>query len=213
MFGADGALFGERSTGETNPRASDLTGLFVRFGSAELARSLFRIIEAARIDARMLARYPGITPHYRHFAEREQLRREPTVITDLSGLLDALVLAGLGIDADALAAIDATGLLTPLCDALDQVRAPSADVYTSAAVLLVSPDFLGSDFIAEHLLDAEPLESGSALAEERITDLGAAMRAAVEDELELLDKQRGHLLAHRLGLGIAARRLLTIASQ
>ncbi len=54
---------------------------------------------------------------------------------------------------------------------------------------------LRAGFVAEQLVDAEPVEPGSVLAEERITELGAAMRAAVEDEIELLDRQRAHLLS------------------
>ncbi len=49
-------------------------------------------------------------------------------------------------------------------------------------------------FIAEHLLEEEAAEEGSALAAERVTELGAAMRGAVADEVELLDRQRDHLL-------------------
>ncbi len=52
---------------------------------------------------------------------------------------------------------------------------------------------LRAGLIAEHLLGEEP-EEGSALAAERVTELGAAMRAALADEVELLDRQRDHLL-------------------
>jgi Ca-activated chloride channel family protein len=54
---------------------------------------------------------------------------------------------------------------------------------------------LRSDFIQEHLINEELEEAGSALEAERLTEIGAAMRAAVEDEAEMLRRQRINLLS------------------
>ncbi len=54
---------------------------------------------------------------------------------------------------------------------------------------------LRGELVAEHLLDRDPVESGSALEAERTTELGVAMRAAVAAEAELLERQRSHLLS------------------
>ncbi len=54
---------------------------------------------------------------------------------------------------------------------------------------------LRSELVAEHLLNTEVAEEGSAVAAEQLTAVGAAMRGAVEDETELLARQRGNLLS------------------
>src|SRR4029434_716520 len=50
---------GARPEPDAAPRESDLSLLFRHFAWPALARALFTVFEGARIDARMLATYPG----------------------------------------------------------------------------------------------------------------------------------------------------------
>jgi nitric oxide reductase NorD protein len=120
---------------DLGPRESDLTLLFAHFGNPTLARGLFRIIEAIRIDQHMLRCYPGITPHYRRFAKLEIQQRIPDSIDGLAPLLDAVIAMGLGADRVSLTERDATGLLTALAELVDAVAHPDADVYDSSTAL------------------------------------------------------------------------------
>ena len=131
-----------RPLADLGPRESDLTLLFAHFRNPTLARVLFRIIEAIRIDHHMLRRYPGITPHYRRFAELEIQQRTPASIDGLAALLDAVIALGLGAERASLIARDATGLLVTLADLLQAVAHPDADVYASSTALTHSYQLL-----------------------------------------------------------------------
>ena len=120
---------------DLGPRESDLTLLFAHFRHPTLARMLYRIIEAMRIDRHMLRHYPGITPHYRRFAHLEIQQRTPESIDGLAALLDAVIAFGLGAQRADLVARDATGAFAPFADLLHAVVQPNADVYASSTAL------------------------------------------------------------------------------
>ncbi len=120
---------------DLGPRESDLTLLFAHFHNPTLARMLYRIIEAIRIDGHMLRHYPGITPHYRRSASLEIQQRTPESIDGLATLLDAVIVFGLGAQHAALAARDATGVFAEFADLLQALVQPDADVYASSTAL------------------------------------------------------------------------------
>lgn len=76
-------------------------------------------------------------------------------------------------------------------NALDQALRWLLVRQTSEGAQLATRDQL----VSEQLLDRDPVEPDSPLAAERMTELGAAMRAAIADEAEALTRQRGHLLS------------------
>ncbi len=115
---------------------SDFDTLYRHFPAPWLARHLFRLLEGTRIDARMLHCYPGIRRHYERIAQLERPERRPlAVVTDLPALTEALLRWSLGEAADTLVAQDATGALAPLIAQAEMVRAPTAEVKTSAETL------------------------------------------------------------------------------
>lgn len=128
------AALARRTPPESGPRVSDLSLLYGHFPLPGLARALFQIIEATRIDHAMLRRYPGIRPHYARFAAREARGRTGPVL-GLAGLFDALILHGLGTPSAALEARDVTGVLAPLLEHLGDLQRADADVYTSSSAM------------------------------------------------------------------------------
>jgi nitric oxide reductase NorD protein len=114
---------------------SDFDTFYRHFPVRWLVRHLFHVLEAARIDRRMLDRYPGARRYYERLAGLEVETRWPTSISDLSALLQALQCWALGADAKALSALDATGALAPLTELAEPARALDADVYRITAAV------------------------------------------------------------------------------
>ena len=112
------------------PRESDLGVFFHTFANPSLARALFGIIEAARVRAAVVRRYPGTRRYRRALADRLAERR--VVDTGPWADLDALRAAFLGVDVHARLFPLTAGVLTP-----------QADVYTSAAATFACYDALG----------------------------------------------------------------------
>jgi nitric oxide reductase NorD protein len=118
-------------------RESDFDALFAQFAAPSLARALFYLFEAHRIDNHILAAYPGARGDFREEAAAELARRPPPdLIATLHGVLDALVAWSLGVPAATLTALDATGVVEPLLALGAAVAAPTADVYASAAAVV-----------------------------------------------------------------------------
>ncbi len=105
------------------PRESDLGTFFHTFASPTLARALFGVIEAARVRAAVVRRYPGTRRYRRALAERLAERR--IAVSGPRAELDALRAAFLGVDVEA--------RLFPLAA---EVLSVEADVYTSAAATI-----------------------------------------------------------------------------
>ena len=125
-------------------RESDLGIFFHSFEHPALARSLFRIIETARIRAAVERRYPG-TRRYRH-ALREHLEGIWTlpagaIATELAMLRAALL------------GLAAASRLYPFAVA---VLTPDADVYTTAAATATCLEALAPESV-----DALPDDSGT----------------------------------------------------
>ena len=113
-------------------RESDFDAFYRCFALPSLARTLFASIEADRIDARMIAAYPGIRTDHARAAEAELVRRPPLdAVVGIHGVLEALVRFGLSAPAEGLVTIDATGALPAVLNAADAVRSSDADVYTT----------------------------------------------------------------------------------
>ena len=113
-------------------RESDLGIFFKSFAAPGIARGLFRIIETARVQAAVLRRYPGAR-RYRLALHEHVLRHfEPSPETGPPSLLAALK-----------AALNGLPVASPLLPLAAAVRAPTADVYTSAAATVACFDVLG----------------------------------------------------------------------
>jgi nitric oxide reductase NorD protein len=116
-----------------NVRESDLDVFYLRFPVAPLTRVLFRIVEAHRIDCRMLAAYPGVRADHARETATELARRLPLgYLTDLRDVLEATLRFTLGAPKEALLELDATGTLEPILKAASIVRVRDADIYASA---------------------------------------------------------------------------------
>lgn len=111
-------------------RESDLTVFLHAFARPTVARTLFRVIESARIRSAVGRRYPG-TRRYRR-ALADYLARRWVATTGPWAELDALRNAFLGVDVP-------SGLY-PLAV---EVLAPEADVYTSADATVACYEALG----------------------------------------------------------------------
>ena len=113
-------------------RESDFDAFYRCFALPSLARTLFALIEALRIDERMVAAYPGVRTDHARAAESELARRPPLdAVVSIHGVLEALVRFTLAAPADVLARIDATGALPAVLQSAQTVRNRDADVYTS----------------------------------------------------------------------------------
>jgi len=145
---------------DLGPRESDLTLLFAHFRNPPLARRLYRIIEAIRIDHRMLRHYPGIRRHYRRFAAIEVRQRTPELINGLAALLDGMIVFGLGASREPLVARDATGLLATLVDLLGPLAQADADVYASSTALTHSYRLIESHGLDRALAAGDPIGDG-----------------------------------------------------
>ena len=107
----------------SSDRESDLSVFFNAFAFPDVARGLFRVIEAARVQAAVQRRYPGTKRYRQALFEHLEAVYAPPRPGSVGGELVRLQAALCGVAA-------ADSLLLPF--AFD-VLAPSADVYTSAA--------------------------------------------------------------------------------
>jgi hypothetical protein len=135
---------------------SDFELFFACSDAPDLARQLFALFEDDRIDGRLRHVYPGLSSDLDRAMALALTRRAPLAAIDSpAGLLEALLRCTLGADADALSAVDSTGLLAPLLEALAVVREPGADVYTSAAAALGCVELLRAAVVARGETHAE----------------------------------------------------------
>lgn len=120
--------------GDPGPvRESDLDAFYFLFPVPALTRVLFRIVEAHRIDSRMIAAYPGVqADHARETAA--ELARRPTLgfLTDLRDMLEATLRFTFGAAKERLIELDETGVLDAVLTAAAKVRVRGADVYATA---------------------------------------------------------------------------------
>ena len=119
------------SAPQTSARDSDFVACFGHFALPALARTVFEMLEAHRVDCRMLRAYPGIAPHHARLAARELETRAAPPLDDVVGLLEALSRWTFGVERARLVADDATGLFAAIADAAGRVRDVDADVYAS----------------------------------------------------------------------------------
>ncbi len=114
-------------------RESDLDAFYERFAMPALARVLFRLIEAHRIDTRMIAVYPGVRRDHAREAAAELDRRAPLqVVADLRDVLEAMLRFTLGASKHDLIELDMTGVLDSILVAISTVRCRDSDVYATA---------------------------------------------------------------------------------
>ncbi len=104
-------------------RESDLSVFFNTFAFPDVARGLFRVLEAARVQAAVQRRYPGTKRYRQALFDHLEAVYTPPRPGSVAGELVRLQAALCGVAA-------ADSLLLPF--AFD-VLAPTADVYTSAA--------------------------------------------------------------------------------
>ncbi len=129
-------------------RDSDLDVFYTRFEVPALARALFQLIEAYRIDRRMLAAYPGVRVDHQRESATELERRQPLdFITGLREVLEGTLRHTLGVSAQMLMDIDATGVMQHLLAIVATVERAGADVYATvegvaAAYLLLEANGL-----------------------------------------------------------------------
>ena len=116
---------------EADRRQSDLGLFFQSFTVPGVARRLFRIIETARVQARVWRRYPGARKYRR--ALRAYLEQQFEIPLD-SDAVDQL--------ATLQAALNGLPIHSPLLPLAQAVYAPTADVYTSAAATVACFDAL-----------------------------------------------------------------------
>lgn len=146
------------TTPEPRPRESDYALFFRHVAHPALLKHLFVAVEQLRVVARLVARYPGLTTHLERFRDHRYPPGSILAVDDLAGLIRALELTADGVaraDLD-----DATGLLAPVLDRLDALRAPQRDVYDAAALALDiylawSPLLPGTPFAAGPVQSAE----------------------------------------------------------
>ena len=145
-------------------RESDFDAFYRCFGLPSLARTLFALIEAHRIDVRMIAAYPGVHADHGRAAESELTRRPPLdVIVGIHDVLEALVRFTLGAPAAALTAIDATGVLPDIFRAAEAARAGDADVYTTVDAVSAAYAALDAHGLTPTLIDVKGTVDESAL--------------------------------------------------
>ena len=128
---ARSAALAAHAAPKTSARDSDFVACFGHFAWPALARSVFEMLEAHRIDRRMLAAYPGIAPHHLRLARRELEKHPAPPLTGIVGLIEALSRWTFGVERAELVAADATGVFAAIADAAARVRDRDSDVYDS----------------------------------------------------------------------------------
>ena len=145
-------------------RESDFDALYRCFALPSLARTLFALIEAHRVDVRMIAAYPGVRADHARAAESELTRRPPLdAVVGIHDVLEALVRFTLGAPVDVLAAIDATGALPDILRPAATVRAVDADVYTTIDAVAATYAALDAYGLVPMLIDVQGTVDEAAL--------------------------------------------------
>jgi hypothetical protein len=149
---------GNREVPSLGGRASDFERFFHQFDHPALVSRLFRLCERVRIDALMVAAYPGIARHLRRWQQHLMTRRPLEPASDLATTLVALEYQAHGVPADALVALDLTGILTPATATLAAIAAEPGDVYRSATAAARLHDLLTPLIDAVHSALSLPLD-------------------------------------------------------
>jgi hypothetical protein len=172
------------------PRAADLEKFFASFRSSALARRLFILIEAARVDRHMVAAYPGARNDLQRLRSDERLTRPVLeVVTTLADLFEALTRWSLGEDTSSV--VDLTGCLDSMVQACATAATAQADVYAAAAATLRCYQILDAAQLLHSpatVTDAEAVEGISYQGEPPLEWLQREERLeAWNDELKSLD--------------------------
>jgi nitric oxide reductase activation protein len=171
------------STLDNPAPAEAFTCFFTAFPQPDLARSLFTLLEDARIDAALLRRYKGIRRDLR-LIMAHSLRQRPALqnLSLRQALLEGLLQHTLGKEMSD----DAPALLRPLLQylwrRLTPLYAPTATVYDTAAAVVDCYRLLTQ--ISPHAMATAPLDAIAAL-----TDLAAQLPEDA-DTLALADMFR-----------------------
>jgi hypothetical protein len=137
-------------------RDSDYDAFYRCFPLPSLARALFRLIEAHRVDARMLAAYPGIRADHTRDVDAELRRRAPLdAVVGIHDVLEALVRFTLSAAFDSLVSVDGTGALSNVLRAVEPVRRLDADVYASIDAVVVCYATLEAHGLVPSLVDGK----------------------------------------------------------
>lgn len=153
-------------------RESDLDAFYIRFAVPALTRVLFRIVEAHRVDNRMIAAYPGIRADHTRETAAELARRLPLgYLTDLRDVLEATLRFTFGAPKKLLIDLDETAVLDPVLTAVSAVRVRDADVYATADAVAtiyaaldahgLIPAELAATEIAEDVAEQRPAFHGA----------------------------------------------------
>lgn len=125
------------ASARTPDHPAELDRFFALWPAPVLMQRLFMTMEDWRIDQAMLRRYPGIAPHLSRVMAHALAARGPgpdALLRPAAALLEAVQRFTLGDDPHALIALDPSGLLAGLLQAVDALGQPGADVYDSARV-------------------------------------------------------------------------------
>lgn len=119
-------------------RPVDLERLFDRFASPLLARRLFLVLEAYRIDCRLPSEFPGVRSDLQAAMAHALAQRDetPRPNAPVARLIETMVDFSLGADRAGLLAEDASGTLSDLLAAMTGLASTDADVYDTVAALL-----------------------------------------------------------------------------
>ncbi len=130
---------GARSASGELVRNSDFDAFYALFTHPPLAHLLFRLLEAHRIDCRMLAAYPGIQRDYRRETAAELIRRRPLdFIAELRDVLEAVLRFTLGAPRGELIERDLTGAIDAVLTLTAAVQHATADVFATANAVVES---------------------------------------------------------------------------
>ena len=123
-------------------RASDFERFYHQFRRPALASRLFRLCEQVRVDALMVAQYPGIRRHLAAWHRHLLAQRPPEPVVDLGTALEALACLARGVEPQAVRALDCTGILASAEATLSAIARRPGDVYQSAAAAARLHDLL-----------------------------------------------------------------------
>jgi hypothetical protein len=135
-------------------RDSDYDAFYRCFPLPSLARALFQLTEAHRIDTRMIDAYPGIRGDHTREVSAELRRRAPLdVIVGIHDVLEAVVRFTLWASFEELVSIDATGAVDAILRAVEPVRRIDADVYGSIDAVVACYATLDARGLVPMLID------------------------------------------------------------
>ncbi len=170
-------------------RHSDLDAFYLHFAYPPLAQLLFRLVEAHRIDWRMLAAYPGARDDYRRETAAELARRGPLgTIMRLGDALEAVLRFTLGAPRQELIDRDATGAVDALLTSTARVQPMNADVFATTDAVVVGYAVLEAAGLVPSAIDiATHEELDAAFALERPPMHGAPPLEWLQRENRLED--------------------------